>query len=193
MIINKTSGVFKSVSIFFLFGSLVGCAPVPPYDFSLNDVQPSQRVIRYDLKSTVVTLASPAEKIGPLPPDSNIAVPIWQTALQDAVDRSAIFADPAPASIDLECKLLKIDIPLFGGDMTTDIAARYQIIDRSTGKILFDQVIDTPGTVSFGYAFLGGVRAKESINVAAQNNIQAFLIAIEESPLAETRGARPSS
>ncbi len=71
--------------------------------------------------------------------------------------------------------------------MTTDIAAQYQFIDRSTGDIIYDQTINTPGTVPFGYAFSGDVRRRKSINVAAQNNIAAFLKNLETSSLASKR------
>lgn len=172
-----------SLSLIVLFG----CAPVPPYNFSLVNVPPSPTVAPYDLKSTVVTLASPSEQTGPMPSDASDAVPIWQSALQDAMDRSAVFADPAPASADLECKILKIDMPVFGLAMTTDISAQYQVIDRSTGAIVFDQIIDTPGTVPMGYSVIGVIRAKESVNVAAQNNIGAFLRTLEGSSIASLR------
>jgi len=71
--------------------------------------------------------------------------------------------------------------------MTTDISAQYQVIDRSSGQIVYEQTVDTPGTVPMGYSFLGIVRAKESVNVAAQNNIGAFLLAFEKSQLALPR------
>jgi len=185
IVISKQICAIGVSSLFLLV--LDGCAPMPPYNFSLVAVSPSPTAVPYDLKSTVVTLASPSEQTGPIPPDASNAVPIWQSALQDAMDRSAVFSDPAPASADLECKILKIDIPSFGASMTTDISAQYQVIDRSSGQIVYEQTVDTPGTVPMGYSFLGIVRAKESVNVAAQNNIGAFLLAFEKSQLALPR------
>jgi hypothetical protein len=149
--------------------------------------------VNLDLKSTVVTLASPSEKTGDMPYDASLAVPVWQSALEDATDRSAVFADPAPGSADLECKILKIDIPLVGLAMTTDIAARYEIINRSNGQVVFDQVIDTAGTVPMSYSLLGIIRARESINIAAQNNIEAFLSVVERSSLTIPRKIVPQS
>jgi hypothetical protein len=149
----------------------------------------SPSVINYTLKSTVVTLASSSEQDGPMPPDSSLIVPVWQSALEDAVDRAAVFEDPAPYSVNLECKILKINLPLFGLTMETDVAARYQITDRSTGNVLFDMVIDTKGDVPLSYALIGVVREKESADLAVQNNIAAFLDRIQNSNLAVKRAS----
>jgi hypothetical protein len=168
-------------------GILSGCTPMPPYNFAVPNVAVSQTAITYTVKSTVVTLASPSEQDGPLPHDSSAVVPMWQSALEDAVDRSAVFEDPAPYSINLECKILKLDLPESGSTMKTKVSARYQIINRSNGKSLLDIIVDTEGDVPFSYAFLGVVRQRESLNLAIQNNIAKFLSRIENSDLANSR------
>lgn len=177
----------RIISTVVVLASLSACAPPPPLSFALNGVSRSPTVLDYTLRSTVVTLASPSERTGPMPGDSSIAVPIWRAALEDAMDRSAVFEDPALHVASLECKILKIDTPSVGLAMTTDVAARYQIIDSSNGNILFDKLIDTKGTVPVGYNFLGYIRARESINVAAQNNIAKFLSDLESSQLVAPR------
>jgi hypothetical protein len=181
--------IFSVLILLFSGLFLSGCTPPPPFNFAVPNVSISPSVINYTLKSTVVTLASPSEQDGPLPSDSSLVVPIWQSALEDAVDRSAVFEDPAPYSVNLECKILKIHLPLFGSTMETDVAARYQITDRKNGNVIFDLIIDTKGDVPFSYAFLGVVREKESVNLAIQNNISAFLKRVQKNNLATMRNS----
>ncbi|HEI3725675.1 TPA: UDP-N-acetylglucosamine acyltransferase [Escherichia coli] len=57
--------------------------------------------------------------------------------------------------------------------------ARYEIINRANGDIIYTQDIESTGTVPASYAFYGIVRARESVNRAVQNNITQFLQALE--------------
>lgn len=183
---RKISAV--GINLIFI-GTLSGCTSAPPFNFAEPNVAVSQTVVNYTLKSAVVTLASPSEQDGPLPSDASIIVPIWQSALEDAVDRSAVFADPAPYSVNLECKVLELHLPLFGITMETTVSARYQVTDRHTGKIIFEKVINTKGDVPMSYSFIGVIREKESVNVAVQNNIGVFLQQIESSNLVSVRAS----
>ena len=63
--------------------------------------------------------------------------------------------------------------------MTTKTVARYELIDRATGGIVYTQDVSASGEVPFNYAFAGVVRARESISRSAQNNIAQFLQALE--------------
>ncbi|MBA7934099.1 UDP-N-acetylglucosamine acyltransferase [Klebsiella sp. RHBSTW-00215] len=91
---------------------------------------------------------------------------------------------------DLFAPSLALDVPSFGMSMTTKAVARYEIINRSNGDIIYTQDIESTGTVPASYAFVGVVRARESINRAVQNNITQFLQALESIDL--TRPMFPS-
>lgn len=104
---------------------------------------------------------------------------LWQTALVEALNQMAIFDDDANKKVSISVKILKLDLPGAGASMTTHTAARYQIIDRKTGGIIYTQDIEASGTTPFDYAFMGVIRARESINRSVQNNISLFLRALE--------------
>ena len=160
--------------------ALSGCAALPPLNFSVPNVGVSDTRIDAELKSITVTLARPDEKTGQLPADAQHEVPqMWQTALIEAMNRMAIFRDDAPKKLSLSVKVLKLDVPEFGASMHTDSAARYELIDRETGGIIFTQDIAATGEVPFNYAFAGVTRARESISRSVQNNITQFLQALE--------------
>ena len=91
----------------------------------------------------------------------------------------AIFKDDSPKKVSLAVKILKFDTPEFGAEMTTHASARYEIIDRSDGSIIFTTDVSTSGVVPFDHAFVGAVRAVESMNRSVQNNIIQFLQALE--------------
>ena len=75
-------------------------------------------------------------------------------------------------------KIMKLDAQDWrtGLNMITEVVARYEIIDRTTGDIIFVQDIASSGTAPVS---LGAARLQESINRAVQNNIAQFLLVTE--------------
>jgi hypothetical protein len=164
----------------FITVILSGCAPIPPLNFSVPNVGVSTRKLDAEMRSMTVTIARADEKTGELPLGMEQMVPqLWQTALTEALNKMAIFQDDAAKKINVSVKILKLDIPGAGASMTTETAARYEIIDRRTGDIIFTQDIASSGTTPFDHSFLGVARARESLNRAVQNNITAFLQSLE--------------
>ncbi|OZI74532.1 UDP-N-acetylglucosamine acyltransferase [Bordetella genomosp. 12] len=159
--------------------TLTGCAAPPPLNFSTPNVGYSEKKIDAELKSMTVTLARPDEAKGEISWGMEGVPQLWDKALQEAVNRMSIFRDDAPRKVNLAVKILGLDAPGGGFSMTTKTIARYEIIDRSNGDIIFTQDVASEGTVPMGYAFLGVTRARESINRAVQNNITQFLQALE--------------
>jgi len=158
---------------------LVGCQSMPPLNFSVPNVGYSERKIDAELRSLTVSLARPDETKGKMPADA-VGVPnLWAASLQEALNRMVIFKDDAAKKINLAVKILALDIPGSGFSMTTTSIARYEIIDRANGDIIHTQDISAQGVVPVDYAFLGAVRAVESINRSVQNNIALFLQSLE--------------
>ena len=160
---------------------LSGCgATIPPLNFSVPNVGVSQKKIDAEMKSMTVTIARPDEKTGDLPVGMEQMVPqLWQTALTEALNKMTIFQDDATKKVNVSVKILKLNPPGAGASMTTETAARYEIMDRKTGDVIFTQDIASSGTTPFDHSFLGVARARESINRAVQNNITQFLQALE--------------
>ncbi len=152
---------------------------MPPVNFAVSNVGYSETKVDAELKSITVSLASPEEKKGDLPAGAEGAAPLWQAALQDALNRMAIFRDDAGKRVNLSVKILAIDMPAFGASMTTKSIARYELIDRANGDIIYTQDISADGVVPFDYAFMGLVRVRESLNRSVQQNIAQFLQALE--------------
>ena len=96
-----------------------------------------------------------------------------------------LFTDNGSKTVSLSVKILKLDVPEIGLSMTSETVARYEIIDRANGDIIFSQDVSSSGKVPLDYAFYGLTRARESINRAVQNNIALFLQAAETIDLAK--------
>lgn len=159
------------------------CSPLAPLNFSVQNVDPSPKGIDADLRSITVVLAQPSERTGPLPADSNLAVEPWKEALTDAVNRSALFTDDSKTHVNISVEVLKVDISSFGINLPTSVDARYRVIDRSTGKSIFDRVVSSEEGTEFGYSAIGVVRGRELTNRAIKRNIIDFLQDIEGSGL----------
>lgn len=158
---------------------LSACVSLPPLNFSVPNVGPSNHKINAELKNTTVTLARPDEKTGDLPATAVNITPLWKESLQEALDRMAIFKDDAAKKVSLSVKIMAFKFPSAGGAMTTSTTAKYELLDRETGAIIYTEVIEASGTTPFGYALVGAVRGQESVNRAVQNNISKFLMALE--------------
>ncbi len=157
---------------------LTGCATLPPLNFNPPNVGLAEKRLDAEVKSTVVTVARPDEKKGPIKfalQYSQTIPDLWKTGLDDALNRFLIFRDDGAKKLNLNVKILEWDTPSFGANMATTTIARYELVDRNDGTIYYSSEITSKGEVPFDYAFVGAVRAMESANRAVQNNISLFL------------------
>ena len=156
--------------------ALGGCTQnTRPLNFSLPDVSPAQVRQNAELKTVSMSTAVPGEAAGKIAALTDITVPAWKVALEDAIDRSAIFLDDSPRKLSLVVKITQFDAPTVGFDKNTTATARYEVIDRATRATLFISDVTSTGHVPAGFAFAGAERSWESINRAIRSNIQQFL------------------
>lgn len=174
--------------------ALTGCAPtvldLPALNFSVPEQGVAKKKHDAEVRSITVTIAGPNERKGTV----NVALAetagfgaatggelarVWRTALEEALNRILIFRDDGKKKISILVKILRLDGPVFGGEMVTQVSAKYEIIDRATGDIIYTDDIDTTGKSPFADNWIGFVRARISINRAVQNNISAFVRAVE--------------
>ena len=109
-----------------------------------------------------------------------------------------IFKDDSPKKVSLAVKILKFDTRYFP---TTHTSARYEIIDRSSGSIIFTTDISTSGEGPFKFdpfCDMGcamGSRVVDGLNRSVQKNIIQFLQALEtvdiDKPMFPSKGRAP--
>lgn len=154
---------------------LSACQTPPPLNFSVNNTQISQQKIDAELRSITVTLAQSGETRTPLTMGMESVPVLWQNALEDGLNRMAIFQDGSDTTTNVVVKVVDLDPPEMGITMITKAEAHYEVIDRRSGEVMFARTIKSEGVVPPGYAFLGVTRAVESINRAVNNNISNFM------------------
>ena len=172
---------------FAFMGFLTACNPPQPLNFSVQNVQASPVSLDADLRGITVTPGAPNERTGDLPPAVAAITGNWKEATQEALARAAIFSDESQRHVNLEVKILKFYTPGMGITFPTDTDASYTLVDRRTGAVVFTQTISAQGTTPMEFAFVGAIRARESINRSVQKNIAAFIDALEHSPTAISR------
>ena len=175
-----TKFLTRSVLIFAIGIALQACGTTTDYNFSVPDVQESQYKIPAEVRSITVSVGHPNEAVGVIPMETQLVTPFWRTALEEALDKTAIFQDDAEHKVSINVTILKIDAPAMGFTMVTDVAARYEIRSRRNGNLLYRRDINSEGVVPLDYAFVGYIRAKESINRAVQKNIAEFINEIKQ-------------
>ena len=172
-------------------GLVTACNPPQPLNFSVQNVQSSPTSLDADLRTITVTPAAPNERTGDLPPAVAGLTNTWKEATQEALARAAIFNDESRRHVNLEVKILKFYVPSMGMTFPTDTDASYTLVDRRTGSVIFSKVISAQGTTPMNFAFVGAIRARESLNRSVQNNIAGLIYALEHSPTAVSRVQQP--
>lgn len=159
---------------------LGGCAtPPPPVSYSVPNVGMSKSRHDAELRSITVSLANQSEATGKIPVYVVRTPELWKAALEEALNSMVIFKDNGTKKINIAVKILKFSPSGPGFDMTTDVEARYEIVDRATGDIIHSQNISTTGKVELKENFNANARMIEATNQAVRGNISAFLQSLE--------------
>lgn len=172
---------FHAALAALLISLLTGCVSAPPLNFSVSDVEHSERKLDAELRSISVSYAVPSEQTGDVPSNGEGVPFLWERALSEAINKSSLFDDDSERKVNLFVKIRELDPPEVGATMVTDASASYSLVDRKTGERMVEATVTTKGAVPYEYALIGDVRAKESINRAVQSNIREFLNMLEKS------------
>ena len=169
---------------------LSGCATLPPVDFGVGAVGVSSKKIDAELKTITVQVAPKnrqkgqvdiqmLESAGTQASSGQSIMAAWQTSLQDSLARMAIFNDIGTTKVSLSVTVLKLDIPAMGVTFETETIAKYELINRATGDIIYTSDVASKGAVSGTEAFMGVIRARAAGSNSVRENIKQFLRELE--------------
>ena len=88
---------------------------------------------------------------------------------------AGLLSEANAARFKMKASLLGLRQPLAGIDMTVEATVRYVVTDAKTGKVVFEDVINTPYTAHLGDAFYGPTRLRLANEGAARKNIANFI------------------
>ncbi len=184
---------FFALSLLLL--AMPGCATqVPALNFVPSKIIPNERKIHADLKTITISIAKEYERLGETQVGffGNMYEQSFRMNLRDALEealaRSAAFNDLSDKKLSLLAKVMKFQTPSVGVTFQTEMIMRYELIDRSTGEVVFFRDIASLGSVPVVSASLRAARYTEARNVCVRTNIKQFIGALEDadlSPLSE--------
>lgn len=169
-----------------------GCATqAPTLNFVPQDVLPSQNKVNAELKSITISIAKEDERLGETQVGfmgnqyESTFKASFKEALEEAIVKSAIFNDLSENKVSLTAKVMKFETPSMGVNFDTSMIVRYEVYDRKNGKLIFRRDVESGGSVSGSYAFMGAIRYTEARNVAGRNNVNNFISSLGELKVAE--------
>jgi hypothetical protein len=172
------------VLILASMGLLNACTPPEPLDFSQDSVTPVQHKINCKLQSIAVSIENDADfgngDYGTRPAAlAEIREPM-RSALEDGLDRSAVFDYGSPSSCAVEAKVLGIKYQTFGATFPTDIYVDYEISSLDSGHRLLSDIITGHGETPMSYNFLGVVRSRHSIILSGKDAVSGMIVTTEQ-------------
>jgi outer membrane murein-binding lipoprotein Lpp len=160
------------VSVFLL----VGCASPARVDQMMTSGQPTQRVEQTPLRGNVaVKEVTGGKETNPMWM-SNVGSNEFTQALEGSLRTVGLLApNRQEGRFSLTAHLQRLDQPMFGLDMTVTAAVDYVVVERSTGKSIFQKTIAVPYTAKFGDAFVGVERLKLANEGAVRTSISQLI------------------
>jgi hypothetical protein len=150
-----------------LFAFMVSCSPAPDTSLTLASVTPALASIDAALAAVTVEPASRDRTVYPLPRSLTPLLPLWQTALEDAVRRQGIFHPGAVRRVSLVVKVLEFSL---SGNILS-VFARYQLFWVPPGSPVFSaDIMSNVGLNSLAT----GVTSLDDPAVATQNRTEVL-------------------
>ena len=188
----------RLLAIFVLVAAGIGCASMPPPNFTPSSVGIIKQKAPANLKAISVAIAQPNEQVGKkvaLGQQAFVApawadVPgFWKNALENALIRANAFDSTSPKQVSILVKVLEFWQPDWSKEAPNTATAQYEIVDTANGAILFTSVITTVGKIQVPIGSSPGdpsVSPMESLNRSVQMNIIQFIQQLEGADLSRT-------
>ncbi len=169
-----------------------GCQTIPAtYNFTPDYVAPSGHQIHAQLQSIIVTTAGPGKMIGEMPEEYELVqiAQEWQRALSVALVQSKNFDSKSTNKVNLIVKILKIEnepiTPFITQESTTDVTARYQVVEVGTGKSIYSKEISSRGVdliITSGEGVFGKFKKIDMVteNTAIRLNIEDLIKSLND-------------
>lgn len=107
---------------------------------------------------------------------SNVGSADFERALEDSLRSVGMLStDRQSGRYQIVAQLAKLDQPLLGLDMTVTSNVTYKLIERATGKSVWEKSIATPYTAKMSDAFVGTERLRLANEGAIRQNISQLI------------------
>ena len=150
---------------------LSGCATPANVEQMIHTAEESKKAspISTYYKSVIVTNVSGGSETNPLF-SSQVSTEDFKSALHGSLRNANYLADKT-GRYALTADLISLEQPFMGINMTVRAAVDYKLKDQTSGRILFDETIETPFTATMSDAFVGVERLRLANEGAIKRNI----------------------
>ncbi|MEW5771269.1 MAG: hypothetical protein AB1831_13010 [Pseudomonadota bacterium] len=165
-----TSALLISAAVY-----LSGCASPARVDSMTVAGKPEQRIAASPLRDNLaIKDVTGGKETNPMW-KSNIGSPEFEAALESSLRAVGLLAPRQGGRYTLTAHMENVDQPFIGLSMTVTASVRYMVVERSTGKEIFNKVISVPYTASVSDAFLGVERLRLANEGAIRENISGLI------------------
>ncbi len=180
--------IFKYTKIMMIVFSIVtisGCAP--NLNFVPSDIPIKNTQIDVNLDNISVAIPHKDERHGKVQTWNTKPnfIPAIQHSLEEALTRAAIFNNASGKKATLFVKILQVHRSFFTlYKYKTKTIISYEMIERSTGKILFSKTILSNVGIPFSFSIFSPSKTTyKAWNLSIKANIEQFIAEIGESGL----------
>jgi hypothetical protein len=170
----KVKNTWSTLLVFVVLVS--GCATPARVDQMTVSGQPTQRVAETPLRGNVaVRDVTGGQETNPMW-KSNVSSSEFAQAIEGSLRTLGLLAPNRQAGrYTLTAHLQSLEQPVFGLDMTVTASVDYSVVERATGKEVFQKTVVTPYTAKFGDAFVAVERLKLANEGAIRTNISQLI------------------
>lgn len=105
----------------------------------------------------------------------------FKQALEESLRNAMLLSNSGQSSkYTLDAKLLSLDQPVAGLEMTVTAAVEYTLTERATQKVLYSEIISTPYTATFSDSAIGFIRIKIANEGGIHENIRSVIEALNQ-------------
>lgn len=108
--------------------------------------------------------------------------PLWTSEISNDAFRQAVKNSLSSQGLlseqgnyDLAIQLIEVNQPIMGFDLTVTTHIRYVLRDKTTDKVVLDEMIITPHTATMGDAFAAVKRLRLANEGSARKNIESLI------------------
>lgn len=109
---------------------------------------------------------------------SEISSEAFSSAVKQSLSEQGLLSENG--KYQLQVKMIEVDQPTFGFDMTVTTHVQYVLTDTSNNSVILDEVIVAPHTATTGDAFAGYKRLKIANEGSGRKNIEGLLEKLSE-------------
>lgn len=157
---------------------LVGCAsPASSVNMTMRSADSTEaraKVPDWAQKSMAVKDVTGGKETNPAWM-SSVSSSAFRAALEESLRALNMHAVGGEARYELVAHLNKLDQPFGGFNMTVTASVTYELVERGSGKTVWQQAVVTPYTASVSDAFVGSERLKLANEGAIRTNISQLV------------------